>query len=259
MHRAAPRMRHHGKPSPTEKEPRQNHIRLLTGCTRDQYRSLGAYQGSPGGSRRTAATGDFIFQPVQAIVTVRVPMNHAIQLPNGEVTHMRDEMPNIDIRHIEIKRPRDHADNVKKLTTTPLALLPQLTEERDDAGQPQARTRAQAKADTLTNREMKRIHINCHRLLSMAAVDYRSFYILAEVEDPVSLANLNREEDMRRREAGSAVSQFAAKTTVEESIDAAKKILRRAATTIAPTGRFAMVFWAFNESPVLAECYSKPE
>ncbi|KAL2172939.1 uncharacterized protein P884DRAFT_303954 [Thermothelomyces heterothallicus CBS 202.75] len=235
--------------------------------------------------------GEGIYREVQQIVTVRLPLNAKIVLPDGTFTYPREEMPPIDIRYVEVKYNKARGDHIANTTTELLKVLPTIGDLFDHADV--RKTRRQAKA-VPRDKKAGRINIHCHRLLTLGAVDYRSFIILTEVEDRLSI---QKGYDYLYKQAKSGTLERMLPTEPNQRAEAMKQVLRfskqgkfmdqaspgpkmgsahteelaeqhpsgglvwlysispETVNTVAPTSRFGMLYWVLNESPVLVEMF----
>lgn len=239
-----------------------------------------------------SVAGDVIYRTVQEIVTVRIPMNARIDLPDGTFTYPREEMPPLDVQYVEVRFNRERAQVIAATVTGLLRLLPNIADITDSSAGPATRSKT-TKGAALTNAQTRTINIHCHRLLTIGAVDYRSFVVLTEVEDRLSLragydrlASFRRDEMERRLISDGTIGmtrarellEFAAENKFTDQTSPGPKfgsahteelveqhpsggliwlysVSPESLNTMPPTSRFGMLYWVLNESPVLTELF----
>ncbi|KAL2173046.1 uncharacterized protein P884DRAFT_303798 [Thermothelomyces heterothallicus CBS 202.75] len=119
------------------------------------------------------STNDALRRGSDKIVTVRLPLNTKIVLPDGTFTYPREEMPPIDIWYVEVKYNKARGDHIANTTTKLLKVLPTISDLFDHANV--RKTRRQAKA-VPRDKKAGRINIYYYRLLTLGAKGYDYLY-----------------------------------------------------------------------------------
>ncbi|KAK4038432.1 hypothetical protein C8A01DRAFT_37613 [Parachaetomium inaequale] len=140
---------------------------------------------------RNRLGGEDIYKAVQQMVTVRIPMNTEIVLPDGSSTYPREEMPPMEIQYVQCRYPQEKAKLVAKVATGLVKLLPNIGDIQDDPNAAGRVARSAAAATPLATTKgkqerAKKINMTCHKLLTLDAIDHRAFFVLTQVEDPLS-------------------------------------------------------------------------
>ncbi|KAK4151717.1 hypothetical protein C8A00DRAFT_35617 [Chaetomidium leptoderma] len=240
--------------------------------------------------------GEMVYRALQQLLTVRNPLNMKIDLPDGTHTYPREEMPPMDVTYVQCQYPKETAEVVNTYVTGLLKLLPNMNSDDKDKGKTGRVTRSSASAVLSSDAEaVKRINMTCHRLLTLKAIDYRSFLILSAVEDKTSSTagliklqkalqegkfkdimpegskeqllhlkaliqnaggeNKARGQDTPGPKLGSAHTDSLADQHPSGGLAWLYSISPDTINTVPPTGRFEMVYWALSESPVLLEVF----
>ncbi|KAK4234390.1 hypothetical protein C8A03DRAFT_37843 [Achaetomium macrosporum] len=125
--------------------------------------------------------GSSVYSGAQRILTVRIPMTRDITLPDNSRACPFEDMPFLEIRYVEVKYEAKTDRLIAGLSTDLVKLLPQVADriDRGPAYETRASTREasrrQQQLDQVAESRLRKIYIFAYRLLSLGAIDYRSF------------------------------------------------------------------------------------
>ena len=133
-----------------------------------------------------SVASDVIYYTIQEIVTIYIPINAYIDLPNSTFIYPREEILPFDVQYIEVRFNYKCVQVIAAIVTSFLHLLPNIANITDSSIGPTTYSKT-TKGTTLTNTQTQTINIHYYRLLTIGAIDYRSFIVLTKVKDRLSL------------------------------------------------------------------------
>ena len=235
-----------------------------------------------------------LYRELQSMLIVKTSLSKPVSLPDGKTTSPRSEMPACDVKYVQCKYPKKDAAKVAALTTSFLSMFPTAGDVDEGDGlaiaAPVGPEDRRAKVDKEEAKKQRLLYLSMHRILWFLAIDRRVFETMVNGEYRTSLVRgLKEHGEIRAKLMAADGDGLRSDTkllqTFMKSIDDERNhtssgpvlgaghseqvsnhhpagglhwwytISQEVPGTIAPSGRFELVFWALGKSPIFLEVF----
>ncbi len=235
-----------------------------------------------------------LYRELQNMLIVKTSLGKPVSLPDGKKTSPRSEMPVCDVKYVQCKYPKEDAAKVAALTTSLLSMVPAAGDVDEGDGlaiaAPVGPRVRRAKADEEEAKKQRLLYLSMHRILWFLAIDRRTLETMVNGEDRTSLVRgLEEYGEIRAKlmaadgdglRSHAELLQTLMKSIGDERNHSSRgpllgaghtgqvsdhhpagglhwwyTISQEVAGTIAPSGRFELVFWALGKSPIFLEIF----